>query len=519
MSRPRLSRPLLSSRCARVVLAVAAVAAAALASDAAARTEQGRPTISRLAVTAVTRSSARVTWTTDIPATSAVVYGTASSHGLAVGDARRRTRHSVLLRDLLWSKTYHVVPVSRVAGVTARAPRRTFTTLPLASTPRRSAIGGAGADKYLTVDGSPFFPIMQFLVCGFRIRGIAEAGVNVFFIRGCRSDTAASFATEAARNNVLATDWYDASVKTHPGIYGWVLEPDEPDCQPCRGPNTQVLPREIAAQRDRNVAADPGKINFLTIMSGFYREHWRQPWMGQSYHWYTDYAAATDVLFFDSYPYIAWCRPTWASQQGTMQRILIANHASKARNFPPTMQWIEDADEQRPGENCSPPAPVVRSEVWQAVTNGARGIGWFSSVFNPSFDQYKLAPAVAVEKRRTNRQLANFNGPLAVGTRVRATATTTSTAFSYGTRINVLARRYRGTTYVFAVNDTASPLKATFRVNGLPTRRLHVFEERRAVAAAADGTFTDAFGPYGVHIYVAAPAAASGSPGGALLAG
>lgn len=90
------------------------------------------PIISGLTIVDITETSARVTWTTNEPATSTVAYGpTAAYERGAVTDAGLVLSHSVVLTGLTSNSLYHVQARSRdAAGNEGVSSDRTFTTLP-----------------------------------------------------------------------------------------------------------------------------------------------------------------------------------------------------------------------------------------------------------------------------------------------------------------------------------------------------------------------------------------------------
>jgi hypothetical protein len=95
--------------------------------------------------------------------------------------------------------------------------------------------------------------------------------------------------------------------------------------------------------------------------------------------------------------------------------------------------------------------------------------------------------------RRTNRQLttlapALLGGPVHVGVQTDVG------------RVDAVARRFGGATYVFAVNVSRQPVHARFSV---ARGNWQVFEEARVVR----GVLADSFAPLGVHVYVLPPAA------------
>ncbi len=88
------------------------------------------PTISNVVVLDRTSSSARVTWTTDVPATTQVEYGQTSSYGFTTPvDSTLVTSHSAPISGLDPETTYHYRVISKDgAGNTTRSPDFVFST-------------------------------------------------------------------------------------------------------------------------------------------------------------------------------------------------------------------------------------------------------------------------------------------------------------------------------------------------------------------------------------------------------
>ena len=86
------------------------------------------PVISSISSTATT-TSATVIWTTNLSATSEVVYGTTTSYGTASSSAALLTSHSITISGLATSTTYHYEIVSATTfGATATSSDQTLTT-------------------------------------------------------------------------------------------------------------------------------------------------------------------------------------------------------------------------------------------------------------------------------------------------------------------------------------------------------------------------------------------------------
>lgn len=93
--------------------------------------DTARPTISSIAATNVTSTSATVTWTTNEAATTQVQYGITTAYGSTTSlNSTLLTTHSQALTGLTSATTYHFRVLSRdAAGNLAVSSDRTFTTL------------------------------------------------------------------------------------------------------------------------------------------------------------------------------------------------------------------------------------------------------------------------------------------------------------------------------------------------------------------------------------------------------
>ncbi len=88
------------------------------------------PVISSINVTNITATSTRITWVTNEPATSRVVYGTSQSYNLSSPlNSTLTTNHEVVLNNLRRRTTYNYQVVSiDASGNVARSSNQTFTT-------------------------------------------------------------------------------------------------------------------------------------------------------------------------------------------------------------------------------------------------------------------------------------------------------------------------------------------------------------------------------------------------------
>jgi hypothetical protein len=189
------------------------------------------------------------------------------------------------------------------------------------------------------------------------------------------------------------------------------------------------------------------------------------------------------------------------------------------------------------------PTPAqVRTEVWMSIIHGSRGLIYFVHQFAPKFIEAgllvdeEMVAAVTKVNRQVRDLAAVINAGQTIPVRSAAsekpgtTSASSAPTQSPGTAlpgapagasassapapgeaslrssfpdalIDVLIKRYGGSTYVLAVAMRDKPATATFTIPGLGEQATaEVLDESRTVPVRA-GTFQDKFEPYGAHIY------------------
>jgi hypothetical protein len=431
---------------------VAALLAVVLAGGASAR-----PDVSLRVVSVSATSSAVV-------APGRVEYGTSPALGLWSAPARAG---AVSLTGLLPHTRYYV-----------RSGGRT-TVLQTKASPVAATRVGAGG-KFL-LNGSPFFPLMQWLQCPSLFPQDVSLGINVFLGQGCDNVSPRDEVDQLARLGAYSVLPFDAAVKGRPGLFGW-HSGDEPD-------GNDVRPAQVAAEYRHNRAADPKHVNFLTLTSGFYSQKDPPSWMHGDRSYYRAYARATDAAGFDIYPVTGWCRPDWLPQVGGAQRELRGFAPGKA-----TYQWIEAiSTSSRWCHGRGVTAAEVRAEVWLAIANGATAIGYFTHSWIPSYSQFRVSAAVQRQMRATNRQITAL-APALLGS-----ATGRTCPAPLACKATVL----RGARYLLAVNPTRSAVRARLGLSGA-SGSVRVYGSSKRLAVSGGG-FSDTLPALGARIYVAPP--------------
>jgi len=88
------------------------------------------PTLTNIAAQNITRDSARITWDTDLPATSKVEYGTDTNYGSELQSAAEVANHAIDIYGLSCGTTYHYqVSSTAYGGATTVSSDYTFETL------------------------------------------------------------------------------------------------------------------------------------------------------------------------------------------------------------------------------------------------------------------------------------------------------------------------------------------------------------------------------------------------------
>ena len=361
-----------------------------------------------------------------------------------------------------------------------RGAQGTVLTGRFATGSRPPSPAGSTRGSAITLDGQPFFPVMTWQQCPQDVDANLAVGINTF-LADC-GDTAALSRAVAGRGYIAASAATPPAT-TLPGQIG-VYQHDEPESY---GP-ASALPdasNVLSWQTFTDQFALPNAVLPLAT-SGY------QP-----------YIAKARVLGFDLYPLAEHC----AAHKSTLprgldavyddQRALVGIGAGR-----PTYQWIEtNAIELNCGADPVP-AQAVTAESWLAVAGGATGIGYFTHLFLDGGANWQHFAVSAANQNAIRRAAAAF-GEL-------APALTTTPRYGFVARRSPLRVGYRilnGAVYVIAANSSAQPVRQSFVVPALADPKggragFTYGEGQRPVHATNDGTITDRYAGYGVHIYI-----------------
>lgn len=422
--------------------------------------------ITNVKVSALTSSSARVTWQTNVPTLEQTAFGLDAPTIWSAPSSAVRIDHESVLTGLEFSTTYTAYLHAVDEWNRAQTSTVTFTTGPMLDASQARTSGSS-----IFVDDRPFFPAAVWGQCSDMFNSNIEDGINLFMGDGCKDDTSLPDRLSGRAYSIVDSENANATGR---GVIGWYF-PDEWDAFLQSNVKRSDLEDDIPAAR-------PGRISFLTLTNHFYS---RAEPLPQGKGMYPVLFQIPDVLGFDLYPLQVWCRPAFGD-------VMDAQHELREHSGgKPTFQWIEVARMEQPCRNhleLDPNAATVRAEAWLSIAGGATGIGYFPNHWSDS---------IGHEITHTNREIKALT---------QALLAPEAPASSDNGTIRVSARSLNGALYVIAVNTSTSTLQAKISVEGIAGRSASVLGGGGPAVASDDQGFSDSFGPLAARVYVIPPA-------------
>jgi hypothetical protein len=412
------------------------------------------------AVTAVTSSSATLTWTTPAPVRDRVSYGAGGLYLYTQRESAPSTSHSVTLTDLAPSTTY-----TYQAGSTSGS-------LTTAAAPASARFGTDGTR--ITANGSLFFPVLSYEQCSETLARALAVGINMFVqvpYTGCTQPAGVT-------PPYVLGDAYDRRQGA-----GWYL-PDEPD-------GHGMTPAELPALP---APSDTGLLRVLNVSQHFYSAF--APINSQfDRSTYKQFAALADLIGFDVYPIVKFCGRVPITSMFHAQRELMTMYAPGK----PTFQWVETSAMTGECPTIAITPEIVNAETWLALAGGACGIGYFTNSWTGAvWNRWDFDPGVEQALPGIVSRVQGLAPALCDGTYGDVVTPWDGT-------VAASSRTLNGALYVIAVNGSPTATNVPFSVPGLDGRPLAVLGEGRTIKPVKKLIFRDSFAPYGVHIYVAAP--------------
>jgi hypothetical protein len=287
--------------------------------------------------------------------------------------------------------------------------------------------------------------------------------------------------------------------KDRPTIVGW-MHGDEPDNAQSRGRGQgygpPVSPATIAERYRKMRAADPERPVLLNLGQGVAWDGWHGRGVRTNHpEDYPEYLKGCDIASFDIYP------ASHEKEEVAGKLWYVPRGVERLRRWTDERKDVWCCIETTRVDNVSrkPTPEQVRSEVWMALTHGAKGIIYFAHQFKPRFIEAGIL--ADEEMARTvsglNRQIHEL-APVLNSPDVEAGANVTSSREQVP--IDFVVKRHSGRTYLFAVAMREGETTATFTLPGQDEARVEVLGEDRTISAVG-GKWQDRFAGYQVHLY------------------
>ena len=419
-------------------------------------------------VTAITSTSARVHWRTNVPTIAQTAFGLDTPTIWTEPRSDPVMEHESVVDGLEFSTTYTVYLHAVDEWNRADTETVTVSTGPM---PQQS-VARTNRDQIL-VDDRPFFPTAVWYQCPDMFGSNMADGINLFMGDGCGDDTKLPARLGGRAYSIVDSENANANGR---GVLGWYF-PDEWDAFLDGNVKRADLEDDIPAPR-------PGRISFMTLTNHFYSKAAPLP-AGKGM--YPVLFTIPDVLGFDLYPLQVWCKPAFADVFDAQSEL------HQASGGKPTFQWIEVATMEHPCRNrrdLDPTPTTVRAEAWLAIGGGADAIGYFPN---------QWSRPIGTEIARTNREIKALT---------QALLAPIAGSRSDNAAVRVSARTLNGALYVIAVNTTETTVQAKISVDGIAGRSASAFGGGSAVGSDDQG-FADTFGPLTARVYVIPPAGGS----------
>ena len=365
----------------------------------------------------------------------------------------------------------------------------------------------AAAERPLTPQGFPtddtFFPLAVWVQNPRNAERYRELGINVF-VALYRGPTPEQLELLDKAGVYAITHQNESGLKHRDRgtIAAW-MHGDEPD-------NAQSLGRgrgggygppvatETVVERYKRIKqTDPGRAVLLNLGQGVAWDNWIGRGVRRNHpEDYPKYLEGCDIASFDIYP-VTHDNPEVAGKLEYVGRGL-SRLLEWTGGKKPVWCCIETTHIHN--EKVRPTPAQVKSEVWIALTHGATGIIYFCHEFAPRQIEAGLLshPDTAAAVKAINAQVTELAPALNSPTAKDGVKATPADA---EVPIQAIAKRHRGSAYVFAVSLRGKPTKASFDVAGLDgNRKVEVIGEGRTIDATG-GRFADAFEGYAVHLY------------------
>lgn len=344
-----------------------------------------------------------------------------------------------------------------------------------------------------------YYPIGVWLQSPGNAEKYKAAGINLYvgLWQGPTEEQLADL-REAGMQTICDQNAVGLKYVDDPIIAAWMHD-DEPDNAQSDGEGgygPPIEPSVIRSDYDIMKENDPTRPVYLNLGQGVAYDNYIGRGVRRNHpEDYPEYIQGTDIVSFDIYPvnstYEEVSGNLWYVPFGVERLVNWSENNQVVWNFIETTN-IHDTTKPTPGQ--------VRSEIWMSIIHGSKGILYFVHVFQPAFnedgllDDPEMLETVTAVNNSIQELAPVINSP---------DVTTGFTAASSNSEVpvEVMVKRHDDATYLFAAAMRDGATAGSFTIDWLTgDTSAEVIGEDRSVSVQ-DGTFTDDFDPYDVHLY------------------
>lgn len=346
-----------------------------------------------------------------------------------------------------------------------------------------------------------FFPLAVWLQSPAKAEQYRKAGFNTYVAlwKGPTEEQLAAL-KKAGMKVICHQNESGLRHRGDPTIIGW-MHGDEPDNAQSlgsgKGYGPPIPPEKIIEDYKRIRATDPSRPVLLNLGQGVAWDNWIGRGVRRNHpEDYPEYVKGCDIASFDIYPV------NHDNREVSGKLWFVADGVQRLVRWSDGEKIIWDCLEcTRIGDLDVKPTPhQVRCEAWMSLIHGSRGLIFFVHQFKPTFREAALLddPEMVARVTALNLEITEL-APVLNAPTVSNGASVKSDKPEV--RVAIMVKRYQGSTYLFAVGMREGQTKATFTLAGVTGQHpVEVRNENRKLIAK-DGSFTDSFAPWDVHLY------------------
>lgn len=350
-----------------------------------------------------------------------------------------------------------------------------------------------------------YFPIAVWLQDPKNAPKFKAAGINLYVgLWKGPTESQLSALKDAGMPVICAQNEFGLAHKRDPTIVGW-MHNDEPDnAQTIVDPTTgkkgyggPVPPPRVVSDYEKMRTADPTRPILLNLGQGIANDEWRGRGKGAHRDDYLTYVQGADIVSFDVYPVAGIDKP-----DGENYLWYVAKGVDRLAKWSEGKKIVWNCLEctRISNEKVKPTPPQVRAEAWMSLIHGSTGLIYFVHQFKPRFIEAALLEdsEMLAGVTKLNKEIQHLAPVLNSSTPQDAATVRSSSA---DVPIDLMAKRYQGATYLFAVGMRNAPARGSFELRGSQrSASVQVLGEARSVAMKS-GKFEDEFQPYDVRLY------------------